>query len=196
MLGATGWQRSARTNAATSSTDRHHVQVGWLISEAGLIRAGHPLALTTVLAAVQLLAVLCGLAAFSRSLRCACGGRSAHCGACWSSLPPWIVRRGGVHGRAAVIDGVAAQLVVPGFVPVDLAQPVRGCRRTGRRRGAFRARPAIPWHRGARCRPRPPTRGETCPLWPPIGPLPPQSHTVRPPHGGVPPGTRGNASRC
>ena len=32
----------------------------------------------------------------------------------------------GVHGRAALIDGFRAQFVVPGFVAVDLAQPVRG----------------------------------------------------------------------
>jgi hypothetical protein len=36
------------------------------------------------------------------------------------------VRRVGVHGRAAVIDGFWAQFVVPGFVAVDLAQPVLG----------------------------------------------------------------------
>ena len=41
--------------------------------------------------------------------------------ACWSLLHPWIVRRVGVHGRAAVIDGFGAQFVVPGFVAVDLA---------------------------------------------------------------------------
>jgi hypothetical protein len=34
---------------------------------------------------------------------------------------PWIVRRVGVHGRAAVIDGFEAQFVVPGFAAVDLA---------------------------------------------------------------------------
>src|SRR5215207_5566945 len=48
------------------------------------------------------------------------------CRACWSLLHPWIVRRVGVHGRAAVIDGLRAQFVVPGFVAVDLAQPVLG----------------------------------------------------------------------
>jgi hypothetical protein len=36
------------------------------------------------------------------------------------------VRRVGVHGRAALIDGFGAQFVVPGFVAVDLAQPVLG----------------------------------------------------------------------
>ena len=41
--------------------------------------------------------------------------------ACWSMLHPWIVRRIGVLGRATVIDGFAAHLVVPGFVAVDLA---------------------------------------------------------------------------
>ena len=44
----------------------------------------------------------------------------------WSLLHPGIVRRVGVHGRATVIDGVGAQFVVPGFVAVDLAQPVLG----------------------------------------------------------------------
>jgi hypothetical protein len=34
---------------------------------------------------------------------------------------PWIVRRVGVHGRAAVIDAFEAQFVVPGFAAVDLA---------------------------------------------------------------------------
>jgi hypothetical protein len=48
------------------------------------------------------------------------------CRACWSLLHPWIVRRVGVHGRAAVIDRFEAQFVVPGFVAVDLAQPVIG----------------------------------------------------------------------
>src|SRR4051812_22070558 len=44
----------------------------------------------------------------------------------YSLLHPWIVRRVGVHGRAAVSDGFRAQFVVPGFVAVDLAQPVLG----------------------------------------------------------------------
>ena len=39
----------------------------------------------------------------------------------WSLLRPWVVRRVGVHGRAAVIDGFGAKFVVPGFVAVDLA---------------------------------------------------------------------------
>jgi hypothetical protein len=39
---------------------------------------------------------------------------------------PWIVRWVGIHGRAAVIDGFRAQLEVPGFVAVDLAEPVVG----------------------------------------------------------------------
>jgi hypothetical protein len=43
------------------------------------------------------------------------------CRACWSLLHPWIVRRVGVYGRAAVINGFGAQFVVPGFVAVDLA---------------------------------------------------------------------------
>src|SRR4029450_1969155 len=59
--------------------------------------------------------------------------------ACWSPLHPWIVGGVGVHARAAVTDGFGAQLVVPEFVAVDLAQPVRGAvlgqprRRSGRR---------------------------------------------------------------
>src|SRR3954466_15362119 len=44
----------------------------------------------------------------------------------YSPLHPWIVRRVGVHGRAAVIDRFGAQFVVPGFVAVDLAQSVLG----------------------------------------------------------------------
>ena len=40
---------------------------------------------------------------------------------CCSPLHPWIVRRVGVHGRAAVIDRFGAQFVVPEFVAVDLA---------------------------------------------------------------------------
>src|SRR6188474_1752268 len=46
--------------------------------------------------------------------------------ACWSLPHPWIVRRVGVQGRAAVINRFGAQFVVPGFVAVDLAQPVLG----------------------------------------------------------------------
>src|SRR5919109_1459051 len=38
-----------------------------------------------------------------------------------SLLHPWIVRWVGVRGRAAVIDGLRAQFVVPWFVAVDLA---------------------------------------------------------------------------
>src|SRR3954454_15135113 len=48
------------------------------------------------------------------------------CRARWSPLHPWILRGVGVHGRATAIDGFGAQLVVPGFVAVDLAQPVLG----------------------------------------------------------------------
>ena len=43
-----------------------------------------------------------------------------------SPLHPRIVRGVGVHGRATVIAGFGAQFVVPGFVAVDLAQPVLG----------------------------------------------------------------------
>jgi hypothetical protein len=41
--------------------------------------------------------------------------------ACWSLSHPGVVGGIGVHGRAAVIDGFGAQLVVPAFVAVDLA---------------------------------------------------------------------------
>ena len=39
---------------------------------------------------------------------------------------PRIVRRVGVHGGAAVMDALRAQLVVPGLIALDLAQPVLG----------------------------------------------------------------------
>ena len=41
-------------------------------------------------------------------------------------LRPWIVRRVVVHNGATMVNGFGAQLVVPGFVVVDLAQPVFG----------------------------------------------------------------------
>src|SRR5262245_6754310 len=41
-------------------------------------------------------------------------------------LHPRIVGGVGVHGRTTVIAGFGAQFVMPGFVPVDLAQPVLG----------------------------------------------------------------------
>ena len=69
------------------------------------------------------------------------------------------------------------------------------CCRSGTARTRRRARTATPWHRRARCRPRPPTREQTCWGWPPIGQLPLLSRTPRPPHGVVVPGTPGNASR-
>ena len=46
------------------------------------------------------------------------------------------------------------------------------CRRSGTARTRRRARTATPWHRRARCRPRPPTREQTSPGWPPTGRLP------------------------
>ena len=52
--------------------------------------------------------------------------RASRSSANGSLLHPRIVRRVGVHGRATVIDGFGAQFVVPGFVAVDLAQPVLG----------------------------------------------------------------------
>ncbi len=103
-----------------------------------------------------------------------------------SPLHPRIVGRVGVHGRAAVIDGLGAQLVVPGLVAVDPAQPVRGAvRRTATRR-----------RRRARCRPRRPTRARTSRAWPPSGRPPPPSRTSRPPRGAAAPGTPRSASRC
>jgi len=57
------------------------------------------------------------------------------CRACWSLLHPWIVRRVGVHGRTAVIDGFGAQFVVPGFAAVDGARPVLGAVLRQPRRG-------------------------------------------------------------
>src|SRR3954451_11378354 len=66
-------------------------------------------------------AVLC-----SCSLHVCCElRRQRSADACWSPLHPWILRRVGVHGRATVTDGLGAPFVVPGFVAVDLAQPVR-----------------------------------------------------------------------
>src|SRR3954471_1965148 len=44
----------------------------------------------------------------------------------WSLLHPWVVRGVGVHGWTTAINGFGAQFVVPGFVAVDLAQPVLG----------------------------------------------------------------------
>ena len=52
-----------------------------------------------------------------------------------SLLHPRIVRRVGVHGRAAAIDGFGAQFVVPGLVAVGLAQPVLGAVHGQPRRG-------------------------------------------------------------
>ena len=70
------------------------------------------------------------------------------------------------------------------------------CRRSGTARTRRRARRAMPRHLRARCRQRPPTREQTSRGWPPIGWLPLWSRTSRSPHGGVAPGTPGNASRC
>src|SRR5215217_6659610 len=57
--------------------------------------------------------------------------------ACWSPLHPWVLRRVGVHGRAAVSGGLRAQFVVPRLVAVDLAEPVGGtvCGQPRRRPG-------------------------------------------------------------
>ena len=102
-----------------------------------------------------------------------------------SLLHPWIVRWVGVHGRGS------RDRWPPGAVRSARAR----CRRSGTARTRRRARTATPWHRRARCRPRPPTREQTCWGWPPIGRLPLLSRTSRPPHGVVAPGTPGNASR-
>ena len=100
------------------------------------------------------------------------------------TLHPRIVRRVGVHARATMIDGFGAQFVVPGLVAVDLAQPVL----------RHRAGPATPRPRRARCRPRPPTREQTCRGWPPIGQLALPSRTSRPLRRVGAPGTPANAS--
>jgi hypothetical protein len=42
------------------------------------------------------------------------------------TVHPRVLGGVGVHGRAAVTDRFGAQFVVPGFVAVDLAQPVLG----------------------------------------------------------------------
>ena len=103
-----------------------------------------------------------------------------------SLLHPWIVRGVGVHGRAAVIDGLGAQLVVPGLVAVDLAQPVRGAVLGQPRRGIGGPDvDRVPRHVRGRAR-----------GWPPSGRLPLLSRTSRPPRGAAAPGTPGNASRC
>ena len=56
------------------------------------------------------------------ALAATAGGSPTH----RSPLHPRVVRGVGVLGRAAVVDGVGAQLVVPRLVPEDLAQPVPG----------------------------------------------------------------------
>ena len=101
-------------------------------------------------------------------------------------LHPWIVGRVGVHGRAAVIDGLGAQLVVPGLVAVDPAQPVRGAVLGQPRRGI--GGPDV--DRVARH-----VRGRVGGGHP-AGGLRLASRTSRPPRGGAAPGTPGNASRC
>jgi hypothetical protein len=42
----------------------------------------------------------------------------------WSLLHPWIVPGVGIHARAAAVDGSGSQFVVPGLVPVDLAESI------------------------------------------------------------------------
>ena len=80
----------------------------------------------------------------------------------------------------------------PGAVRSAMAR----CRRPGRARTRRRVRTATPRLRRARCRPRLPTREQTCRGWPPSGPLPLLSRTSRPPHRGGAPGRPGSASRC
>ena len=67
---------------------------------------------------------------------------------------------------------------------------VRSCR-SGTARTRHRARTATPSHRSARCRPRPPTREETSPRWPPIGRPRLRTRTWRPPREEADSGTRG-----
>src|SRR3954452_20481845 len=50
-------------------------------------------------------------------------------------MHPRILRGVGIEGRTAVSDGLRAQLVVPGLVAVDPAQPVRGAVLPQPRRG-------------------------------------------------------------
>ena len=101
-----------------------------------------------------------------------------------SLLHPWIVRRVGVHGRATVIDGFGAQFVVPGFVAVDLAQPVLGAVLGQPRRGiGVPDVDRVPRHVSRRVW-----------RWPPTGRLPLRSRTRRPPREEADPGTPGNAS--
>ena len=68
-----------------------------------------------------------------------------------SRLHPRVVRGVGVRRRAAPVDRLGAQLVVPGLV----------ARRPGTARTRRRARPATSRRRRARCRPRPPRRAAT-----------------------------------
>ncbi len=100
-------------------------------------------------------------------------------------MHPWILGGVGIHGWAAVIDGFGAQFVVPGFVAVDLAQPILGAMFRQPRRG-------ISWSDVDRVLP---TRVQTSSRWPPIGQLPLLSHTGRWPREAVDPGTPVNASR-
>jgi hypothetical protein len=69
------------------------------------------------------------------------------------------------------------------------------CCRSGTARTRRRVRRATWWHRRARCRPRPLTRGQTCWGWPPNGQLPLPSRTSTSPHRVAVPGIGGNASR-
>ena len=106
------------------------------------------------------------------------------CRACWS-LHPWIVRRVGVHRRATVTDG---------FGGAVRSARVRCCR-SDIARARRRVRTATPWHRRGQCRPRPPTREQTSPRWPPTGRLPLlRIRTRTPPHEEADSGTPGNAS--
>ena len=98
-----------------------------------------------------------------------------------SLLHPWVVRRVGVHGGAAVIEA-----------PRGAARSARArCRRSGTARTRRRARTATPRHRRARCRPRRPRRERTCRGWPPIAWPRLPSRTSRSPHGGAAPGMPG-----
>ena len=89
-------------------------------------------------------------------------------------------------GGQPSVDGLGAQLVVPGLVAVDLAQPVRGAVLGQPRRGTGGPDvDRVARHVGGRAR-----------AWPPSGRPPPPSRTSRSPRGGAVPGTPASASRC
>ena len=84
-----------------------------------------------------------------------------------------------------MVDGLPAQLVVPGLVAVDRAEPELGA--------------VSDSHDAASAGPMSTASPDTCADvsgWPPSGRPPLASRTSGPPLGGGAPGTPGNASRC